>query len=69
MTRWLDLPQIRESVVGSADQQSVPQQVNSLIRRSLLEKIDGLFFLQPVVMEYVTKRLIQQVCMDCSFAS
>ncbi|MBD2362414.1 pentapeptide repeat-containing protein [Anabaena minutissima FACHB-250] len=66
------IAQIRESVVGSADQQSVPQQVNSLIRRSLiekakpalLEKVDGLFFLQPVVMEYVTERLIQQVCTE-----
>jgi WD40 repeat protein/transcriptional regulator with XRE-family HTH domain len=66
------IAQIRGSVVGSADQQSVPQQVNSLIRRSLiekakptlLEKIDGLFFLQPVVMEYVTERLIQQVCTE-----
>jgi WD40 repeat protein/transcriptional regulator with XRE-family HTH domain len=66
------IAQIRESVVGSADQQSVPQLINSLIRRSLiekakptlLEKIDGLFFLQPVVMEYVTERLIQQVCTE-----
>lgn len=58
------IAEIRESVVDSASKQSVPQQVNSLIRRSLLEKTDGLFFLQPVVMEYVTERLIQQVCKE-----
>lgn len=58
------IAEIRQNVVGAAAQQSVPQQVNSLLRRSLLEKIDGLFFLQPVVMEYVTERLIQQVCTE-----
>jgi hypothetical protein len=58
------IAKIRKSVVGSASGRSVPQQVNSLIRRSLIEKIDGLFFLQPVVMELVTERLIQQVCTE-----
>lgn len=55
---------IRESMVGVASEQSVPKQVNSLLRRSLVEKTDGLFFLQPVVMEYVTNRFIQQVCTE-----
>ncbi|WP_404790693.1 NB-ARC domain-containing protein [Altericista sp. CCNU0014] len=55
---------IRQSAIGSTAQQSIPQQINSLLRRSLLEKIDGLFFLQPVVMEYVTERLVQQVCTE-----
>lgn len=58
------IAEIIHNVVGSAAGQSVPQQVNSLLRRSLIEKIDGLFFLQPVVMEYVTERLIQQVCTE-----
>ncbi|MBD2115124.1 MULTISPECIES: NB-ARC domain-containing protein [Cyanophyceae] len=58
------IAEIRENVIGAASQQTVPQQVNSLLRRSLLEKTDGLFFLQPVVMEYVTERLIQQVCTE-----
>ncbi|MBD1916469.1 MULTISPECIES: NB-ARC domain-containing protein [Cyanophyceae] len=58
------IAEIRENVIGVASGQTVPQQVNSLLRRSLLEKTDGLFFLQPVVMEYVTERLIQQVCTE-----
>jgi WD40 repeat protein len=58
------IAEIRQNVIGTASQQTVPQQVNSLLRRSLLEKTDGLFFLQPVVMEYVTQRLIQQVCTE-----
>ncbi|MBD2067800.1 pentapeptide repeat-containing protein [Leptolyngbya sp. FACHB-671] len=58
------IAEIRQNVIGSAPQRSVPQQVNSLFRRSLLEKTDGLFFLQPVVMEYATERLIQQICTE-----
>ncbi|MBW4650294.1 MAG: hypothetical protein KME06_16645 [Kastovskya adunca ATA6-11-RM4] len=29
-----------------------------------IEKADGLFFLQPVVMEYVTERFVQQICIE-----
>ncbi|MBD2120436.1 NB-ARC domain-containing protein [Trichocoleus sp. FACHB-262] len=58
------IAEIRENVISTALQQTVPQQVNSLLRRSLLEKTEGLFFLQPVVLEYVTERLIQQVCTE-----
>jgi WD40 repeat protein len=58
------IAEIRQNVIGATSQQTVPQQVNSLLRRSLLEKTDGLFFLQPVVMGYVTERLIQQVCTE-----
>jgi hypothetical protein len=55
---------ICESVVGSVAGKSVPQQINSLIRRSLLKKTDGLFCLQPYVLAYVTERLIQQICTE-----
>jgi NB-ARC domain len=60
----VSIAEISESMVDLVSGQSVPQQVNSLIRRSLIEKTDGLFFLQPVVMEYVTERFIQQVCKE-----
>ncbi|MEH2010771.1 hypothetical protein [Nostoc sp.] len=50
--------EIHENVVDQVYQQSVPNLINSLIRRSLLEKTDGLFFLQQIVMEYVTERFI-----------
>ena len=49
----VSIARIRESIVGLAPEQSVPKQVNSLMRRSIVEKTDGLFCLQPVVMEYV----------------
>jgi WD40 repeat protein/transcriptional regulator with XRE-family HTH domain len=55
---------IREDVVDPAAQQSVPNLINSLLRRSLIEKNDGLFFLQPVVMEYITERFVQLLCIE-----
>jgi WD40 repeat protein/transcriptional regulator with XRE-family HTH domain len=55
---------IRENVIDLATQQQIPNLINSLLRRSLLEKRDGLFYLQPVVMEYVTERFVQQICIE-----
>jgi WD40 repeat protein len=60
----VSIAEISKSTIDLVSRQSVPQQVNSLLRRSLIEKTDGLFFLQPVVMEYVTSRFIQQVCTE-----
>ncbi|MCP6760410.1 MAG: NB-ARC domain-containing protein [Fischerella sp. CENA71] len=60
----VSIPDIRENVVDPAAQQSVPNLINSLLRRSLIEKNDRLFFLQPVVMEYITERFVQLLCME-----
>ncbi|MBD1848118.1 hypothetical protein H6F89_33135 [Cyanobacteria bacterium FACHB-63] len=60
----VSIADIRENVVDPAAQQRVPNLVNSLLRRSLIEKTEGLFFLQPVVMEYVTERFVQQICLE-----
>jgi WD40 repeat protein/transcriptional regulator with XRE-family HTH domain len=60
----ISIADIRENVVDLAAQQRVPNLINSLLRRSLIEKTDGLFFLQPVVMEYVTERFVQQICSE-----
>ncbi|MBE8970466.1 NACHT domain-containing protein [Nostocales cyanobacterium LEGE 12452] len=38
--------------------------LSALERRSLIEKGSALFTLQPVLMEYITSRLIQQVCVE-----
>jgi transcriptional regulator with XRE-family HTH domain len=53
-----------KNAIGLTTQQGVPHLINSLIQRSLIEKTDGRFFLQPVVMEYVTERFIQQICRE-----
>ncbi|MEH2148452.1 NB-ARC domain-containing protein [Nostoc sp.] len=60
----VSIADIRENVIELMAQQSVPNLINSLLRRSLIEKTDGLFFLQPVVMEYITERFVQQVCTE-----
>jgi WD40 repeat protein/transcriptional regulator with XRE-family HTH domain len=60
----VSIADIRENVVDLAAQQRVPNLVNALLRRSLIEKTDGLFFLQPVVMEYVTEQFVQQICIE-----
>ncbi|KYC36723.1 hypothetical protein WA1_44400 [Scytonema hofmannii PCC 7110] len=60
----VSIADIRENVVDPAAQQSVPNSINSLLRRSLIEKTDGLFFLQPVVMQYVTERFVQLLCIE-----
>jgi hypothetical protein len=36
--------------------------MNSLLIRSLVEKEGEYFWVQPVVMEYVTQRLVEQGC-------
>jgi WD40 repeat protein/transcriptional regulator with XRE-family HTH domain len=57
----VSIADLRENVIDLAVHKSVPNLVNALLRRSLLEKTDGLFFLQPVLMEYVTERFVQQI--------
>jgi transcriptional regulator with XRE-family HTH domain len=52
----VSIAKIRERIVGLVPEQSVPKQLNSLMRRSIVEKTDGLFCLQPMVIEYVTHR-------------
>jgi transcriptional regulator with XRE-family HTH domain len=59
----VSMAKIRGSIVGLTSEQSVPKQLNSLMRRSIVEKIDGLFSLQPVVTEYVTHRSTEsEIC-------
>jgi WD40 repeat protein/transcriptional regulator with XRE-family HTH domain len=58
----VSLLEIREDIVSQISPQKVLESLESLVRRSLIEKSAGLFTLQAVVMEYVTQRLIDQVC-------
>ncbi|MBG1239684.1 NB-ARC domain-containing protein [Nostoc sp. NZL] len=58
----VSLSEIREDIVSQIPPQKLLESLESLVRRSLIEKSAGLFTLQPVVMEYVTQRLIDQVC-------
>ncbi len=66
----VSLSELREDIVSPVPQQKLLEALESLLRRSLIEKATptlveksaALFTLQPVVMEYVTQRLIERVC-------
>jgi WD40 repeat protein len=55
------LSELREDIVSLASQPKLIEALESLIRRSLIEKVAKSFTLQNVVMEYMTNRLIEQV--------
>src|SRR5579883_369393 len=57
----VSLAELTEDIVTSSSQRQLPQAVKSLLQRSLIEKSGEHFFLQPVVMEYTTQRLVEQV--------
>ncbi|MDZ7954253.1 NB-ARC domain-containing protein [Nostoc sp. DedQUE09] len=60
----VSLSEIREDIVSPIPPQNLLEALESLVRRSLVEKRTALFTLQPVVMEYVTQRLIEIVCKE-----
>lgn len=62
----ISLAELREDIVLPIAPQKLLEALESLGRRSLIEKNAALFTLQPVVMEYVTDQLVDQVCMEIS---
>ncbi|PMB48502.1 hypothetical protein CEN39_22905 [Fischerella thermalis CCMEE 5201] len=58
----ITLSVLREDMVSPVPSQKLLEALESLLRRSLVEKNAATFTLQPVVMEYVTQVLIEQVC-------
>jgi len=66
----VSLSELREDIVSPVPPQKLLEALESLVRRSLTEKVAptlveksaALFMLQPVVLEYVTNRLVEQVC-------
>ncbi|MCW5316100.1 NACHT domain-containing protein [Nostoc sp. KVJ3] len=60
----VSLSEIRDDIVSPIPPQKVLESLESLVRRSLIEKSEALFTLQPVVMEYVTQKLIDRVCQE-----
>ena len=58
----VSVSELREDIVSLESPPKLIEAVQSLVRRSLIEKSAALFTLQHVVMEYLTDRLIEQVC-------
>ncbi|MBE8965702.1 hypothetical protein IQ277_05445 [Nostocales cyanobacterium LEGE 12452] len=60
----VSLTELVADIVTSSSQRLVPSAIKSLLQRSLIEKSGEHFFLQPVVMEYSTQRLVKQLCQE-----
>ncbi|MCX7593550.1 MAG: NB-ARC domain-containing protein, partial [Fischerella sp.] len=58
----ISLSELREDITSPIPPQKLLEALESLVRRSLVEKSAATFTLQPVVMEYVTQVLIERVC-------
>ncbi|MDF5713756.1 MAG: NB-ARC domain-containing protein [Rhizonema sp. NSF051] len=53
--------ELSEDVITKARERKIPGAIQSLLRRSMIEKEDERFFLQPVVLEYVTDQLVDYI--------
>ncbi|GAB1538083.1 NB-ARC domain-containing protein [Scytonema sp. NUACC21] len=60
----ISLLELQEDIVAPVSQQRLLEALESLGRRSLIEKAAARFTLQPVIMEYVTTELIDLACED-----
>jgi WD40 repeat protein len=62
----IGISELQDDIVSSIPIGNLLEALESLVRRSLIEKSVSLFTLQPVVMEYVTDNLIAKVCTEIS---
>jgi WD40 repeat protein/transcriptional regulator with XRE-family HTH domain len=60
----ISLTELSEDFATFTSKRDLLEALESLGRRSLIEKYNNLFGQQPVVMEYTTERLIAQVCKE-----
>lgn len=56
--------ELQEDIISPISTMNLMGALESLSRRSLIEKNDARFTMQPVVMEYVISGLIEQVCQE-----
>jgi hypothetical protein len=60
----VSLLELRSDIVSPVPPPKLLEALESLVRRSLLERSAALFTLQSVVMEYVISQLVEQVCQE-----
>jgi hypothetical protein len=58
------IAQLQAEIVPSMPKQRLMETLESLSRRSPIEQQHGRFTQQPVVMEYMTEKLIDRVCAE-----
>ncbi|MCC5604521.1 NB-ARC domain-containing protein [Nostoc favosum] len=61
---WVSFRELQEDIVPAVSLKDLLETLESLQLRSLIEKNSGNFTQQPVVMEYVSDRLIEQICQE-----
>jgi WD40 repeat protein/transcriptional regulator with XRE-family HTH domain len=64
----VSLAELATDIALFTSRRELLEAMESLGRRPLIEKHDNLFSQQPVVMEYMTERLIAQACKEIVFA-
>jgi WD40 repeat protein len=62
----VSLSELQDDIVSLVLLQKLLEALESLLRRDMVEKSSGVFTLQPVVMEYITHKLVQQVWSEIS---
>lgn len=60
------ISELQDDIIALILPRKLLEALESLVRRSLVEKRASLFTLQPVVMEYITDNLVQQIWQEIS---
>ena len=61
---WVSFTELQKDIIPAVSLKDLLETLESLQLRSLIEKNSGTFTQQPVVMEYVSDRLIEQICQE-----
>ncbi|WP_407883088.1 NB-ARC domain-containing protein [Scytonema sp. NUACC26] len=60
----VSIDELQSDIYPSLSQQTLIKTLKSLVQRSLIETKENHFYLQPVLMEYASSLLIEQVCKE-----
>ncbi|MDJ0575110.1 MAG: NB-ARC domain-containing protein [Xenococcaceae cyanobacterium MO_234.B1] len=66
---WTTIAELLEDIVPAVSKASLLEALESLSWRSMIEKQSGSYNQQPVVMEYVTDRIVNQITREIAQAS
>jgi WD40 repeat protein len=58
----VSLQQLKDNILSPGAQRKLPEGLRSLRQRSLIEMSSGNFTQQPVIMEYMTDRIVENFC-------
>ena len=61
---WTTITELAVDIVPKVSRSALLEALESLMWRSLIEKQAGRYTQQPVVMEYITAQLVEQVCRE-----